>query len=112
MEIEIARYPVRCHRCGRTEQVCVCVDDMCGDDKSFMDSGQLPTIRTVATGWRWEWVGGFPLWVCPSCSAYDCGHCTHIRASDQDGALYCQIAGREVCATDQPCAVFARLEDA
>lgn len=110
MEVEIAKYPMRCHKCGKTEQVRVVVDDMNGDDRYFQARGELLTVRVAPDGWTWEFdEDGQPRWVCPSCVAHDCGHCTHIRASEQDGALYCPVVGREVCTTDQPCEFFSRL---
>lgn len=115
MEVEIARYPIRCHLCGKTEQVRVVVMETGTeeDERYFSSEGALPTMREAPDGWTWERdADGQPRWICPSCVAHDCGHCKHIRASEQDGALYCQVAGREVCVADQPCAAFARLEDA
>ena len=50
MEVEIARYPMRCHVCGATDQVRVVVADMCGDEKPFGSQGVLPTERIAPEG--------------------------------------------------------------
>lgn len=68
MDVEIARYPMRCHRCGRTEQVRVVVEAM-HDEDVYRSIGILPTQRYAPDGWKWERdEDGQPLWVCPECS--------------------------------------------
>lgn len=67
-QIEIARYPMRCHRCGRADQVRVLVALMlAGDEEVWQARGALPTMRVAPEGWKWEIVDGQPLWVCPGC---------------------------------------------
>lgn len=69
MEVEIARYPMRCHRCGTTDQVRVMVSDTGDDECSFAERGTLPTARVAPEGWTWERdADGQPRWVCPKCS--------------------------------------------
>ncbi len=67
MDVEIARYPIRCHRCGRTEQVRVFA--VAAYDPSVMCRNELLTRREAPEGWTWERSeDGQPLWVCPECS--------------------------------------------
>jgi hypothetical protein len=69
--VEIARYPIRCHLCGNTEQVRVMVmeTDTEDDERYFSSEGALPTMREAPEGWTWERdEGGRPLWLCPECS--------------------------------------------
>jgi len=98
MEVEIARYPIRCHRCGATDQVRVVVADMCGDEEPFRSQGVLPTERVAPDGWTWERdADGQPRWVCPAClkSKPQCESCAWCRSSYQDGSLVCDLKGQE-----------------
>lgn len=98
MEVEIARYPIRCHRCGRTEQVRVVVEAM-HDEDVYRSIGILPTQRYAPEGWTWERdEDGQPRWVCPACHRRKCGSCMWCRSSEQDGSLVCDLQGQETWA--------------
>lgn len=71
VNVEIARYPMRCHRCGRADQVrvVVTVTGVADDERYFSSQGALPTVREAPEGWTWErGEDGQPRWVCPECS--------------------------------------------
>lgn len=96
MEVEIARYPIRCHKCGATDQVRVIVSDMRGDEYPFSSRGLLPTDRVAPGGWTWERDrDGQPRWVCPACHRRKCESCAWCRSSEQDGSLVCDLKGQE-----------------
>lgn len=97
MEVEIARYPMRCHMCGRTEQVRVVVEAM-HDEDVYRSIGILPTQRYAPDGWKWERdEDGQPRWVCPAClkSKPQCESCAWCSSSEQDGSLVCDLKGQE-----------------
>lgn len=67
--VEIARYPMRCARCGASGQVVVEVADMYSHDGTFRANGVLPTERVAPDGWTWvRGEDGQPRWLCPECS--------------------------------------------
>lgn len=66
--VEIARYPVRCARCGATDQVRVEVHYI-SDERHFRSEGMLPTVRVGPMGWTWyRGDDGQPRWLCRECS--------------------------------------------
>lgn len=89
---------MRCHVCGRTDQVRVFTADVDNEDVRASRVGVLPTERVAPEGWTWERdADGQPRWVCPSCllSKPQCESCAWCRSSEQDGSLVCDLKGQE-----------------
>lgn len=72
--IEIAKYPIRCHKCGKTEVVRVMVFSkdlyrtQCNDFSP--DGRDMITHRIAPNDWSWTLDADnnfMPVWVCPNC---------------------------------------------
>lgn len=80
-EIEIAKYPIRCHICGKTEVVHVFVyrrelNEALINGFSSHEC-DMPTHRLAPIGWRWTVNidnNFMPIWLCP-----DCGPCVQDK---------------------------------
>lgn len=74
-KIEIAKYPIRCHNCGKTDMVRIFVYKHELDGALF--NGFSPcmydmlTHRLAPRGWRWTVDidnNYMPVWLCPDCA--------------------------------------------
>lgn len=64
-DVEIAKYPIKCVHCGKTDMVRV----TCAPYLDFYDD-KLRTFRVPPDGWTHIFEEGThqPRWVCPECS--------------------------------------------
>lgn len=70
--IEIARYPIRCARCGRRDEVRVIVPlSPVARPGHGPFSEILPTVRLAPIGWRYRYTDRYEgvEWLCPDCGA-------------------------------------------